>query len=152
MNKKIAIIVAIIIIAGGSFYAGMRYEQSKNTAANRNAGGFANLTPEERQARLQQFGATAGQGGGQRGTRANGGFATGDIISKDDKSITVKLPDGGSKIIFYSTSTQVKKAVDGTSDDLQTGTQVTVNGSANSDGSLTAQTIQIRQVIPPTGQ
>lgn len=152
MNKKIAVIIAIIIIAGGSFYAGMRYDQSKNTAANRNAGGFANLTSEERQARLQQFGTMAGQGGGQKGMQANGGFAFGDIISKDDKSITIKLPDGGSKIIFYSNSTQVKKAVDGTSDDLQTGTQVTINGTANSDGSLTAQTIQIRQTIPLTGQ
>lgn len=86
----------------------------------------------------QRQGAT----GNSRG--ASGGMATGEIIAKDEKSITIKLGDGGSKIVFYSTSTRVKKTIDGAATDLEIGKQVVISGSANQDGSITAQTIQMR--------
>ncbi len=149
MKKNIPVFIIIVIIVGaGSFYGGMKYDQSKNPTANRNAGGFANLSSEERQARLQQFGAI-GQNGGARGTQANGGFATGEIISKDEKSLTIKLQDGGSKIVFFSDSTPIMKSASGTSQDLATGEQVTVTGTANQDGSISAQSIQLRPNLPP---
>lgn len=149
MKKIIPIIIAVIIVGAGAFYAGMKYDQSKNPTANRNAGGLANLSSEERQTRLQQFGAI-GQSGGTRGTQANGGFATGEIISKDEKSLTIKLQDGGSKIVFFSDSTQIMKSASGTSQDLANGEQVTVTGTANQDGSLSAQSIQLRPNAPET--
>jgi len=130
MNKIIAIvIVSAVIVGGGSFYAGMKYDQSKNKT--------------ERQTRMQQFG---GGNGGPRGQQraAGGGFASGEIISKDDKSVTVKLQDGGSKIVFLSDSTKITKSTDGALSDLEAGKNVSVNGAANPDGSITAQTIQLR--------
>lgn len=82
-------------------------------------------------------------GGGANG--GNRGGASGDVISKDDKSFTVQMRDGsGSKIVFYSTSTRAVKAADIPIDSITVGQAITVNGQANSDGSITAQVIQVR--------
>lgn len=131
-NKIISIAVSVIVIGGGSFYAGMKYGQTG--AGGRRAGGG-------------QFRFQAGTDAGgtlQRGNRVAGGFATGEIISKDNGSVTVKLRDGGSQIIFLSDSTAVMKTVEGISADIDIGAQVTIVGTANSDGSLTAESVQIR--------
>ncbi len=147
-NKFIKIVIGAVIIGSVAFYGGMKYGQSNSPtggSAGLSQGNFQNLqnlSPEERQARLQQFGAGTN---GARGTRTNGGgFTSGEIITKDDKSITVKLQDGSSKIIFYSGTTEVGKSVNGTSADLEVGKTVSVNGTTNSDGSITSQSIQIR--------
>ena len=145
MKKTIVVIIGTIIIAGGSFFAGIKFNQHSNTSGGR---GFANLSPEERQARIGQFGGA----GGPRGIRNGGGmggFSGGEVIAKDDKSITVKLRDGGSKIIFFSGTTQVMKAATGTMEDIAIGAEITAMGSANQDGSISAQSIQVR---PNTSQ
>lgn len=151
MNKKNIAIIAVVAIAvaGGAFYGGMTYAKGKTPSVGNFPGG-QNLTAEQRQQFMQNGGGFGG--GGMRGANVDGGFAGGEIISMDDKSITVKLADGGSKIIFLSDSTTISKMTDGTKDDLVVGKQVTVNGTANSDGSVTAQTVQIRPNMAPTGQ
>lgn len=136
MAKKILPIVIVVILVGvGAFYGGMKYDQSK-AAANLSAN-FQNR---------QMAGSGTGSRNGTFGNRSGGGFVTGEIISKDDKSITVKLQDGGSKIIFYSDSTELDKFVSGTPNDLEVDKTIIVNGKANSDGSITAQSIQLRPV------
>lgn len=137
MNKLIAIVIATaVVVGGGAFYGGMKYAQStRQNFARRNLGG-------------QELGANAGAGfrggagGSQRGGGA-GGFTAWEIIAKDDKSITVKLQDGGSKIVFLSDSTEITKSAAGALSDLEIGKNISVNGTANSDGSVTAQTIQL---------
>ena len=154
MDKKnhiISMVAVIIVVAGAAFYGGMLYGASKSTQASLQgakgmAGGFGGG---------QRSGGAAGQGqggpGGQRGG-ANGGavgdFASGQITAKDDTSVTVKMRDGSSKIIFFSGSTGIDKSVSGTGSDLSVGQQVTVTGKSSPDGSLTAQTIQIRPAQP----
>ena len=55
------------------------------------------------------------------GIRSNANFIAGSVIAKDDKSLTIKLPDGGSKIIFYSVSTEIMKTATGTLEELKVG-------------------------------
>lgn len=148
INKMIPVIILVAVIAGGGgFYSGMKYGQSKVSSSGQNDfRNFANMTPEQRQQRMQQFGANGGTRtgtpDGQRGMM--GGVVGGEIISKDDKSVTVKLRDGGSKLIFLSDSTEVVRSVSSTANDLEVGKNISVNGTTNSDGSMTAQTIQVR--------
>ncbi|HRY60183.1 MAG TPA: DUF5666 domain-containing protein [Patescibacteria group bacterium] len=135
-NVLIAVIITIIITGGGAFYGGMLYGKSKSSS--------------------NKFAQAVGQFGGPNGTRngarngAGGGFVNGEVLSKDDKSITVKLQDGGSKIVLLSASTTVGKTTDGTLTDLEVGKNVMVTGTTNTDGSVTAKSIQIRPagVVP----
>ena len=141
MKKLIPIIIlAIIIIGGGAFYGGMKYAQNKVQGGFQN---LRNLSSEERQQRLQQMGADVGAGF-RSGNSGGSDFISGKIISKDDKSLTVKLPNGGSKIIFFSESTEISKFASGSANDLEIGKTITVNGTANQDGSITSNSIQIR--------
>jgi hypothetical protein len=132
MNTKILAGLIGIVLIGATFYGGMVY--GKSTASAR--GQFRNGMMGGR------FG-----GGGMRGM--NGGFAAGEILSKDATSLTIKMPDGSTKIIVISQSVQVSKMAPGSLDDLTVGTNVLVTGTPNSDGSLTGQTIQIRPAGSP---
>jgi len=140
MKKLLPIfIIAILAVGAGAFYGGMKYNQSKNPSSAFSRQNFQNLTPEQRQ-QLQQ----GSIGGNVIGTRAGSNFVSGQIISKDNNSLTVKMPDGSSKIVFYSASTTVSKMTAGSVNDMAVGSQIMVSGRQNSDGSYTAQTIQTR--------
>jgi len=125
--KLMLVLVGVVVIGGGSFFGG--YQVGKSSGP----GG-------------RQFG-----GLGQNGLRTDTGgnsFVTGEVISKDDTSVTVKLPSGGSQIVFVSDSTQITKSASGTMEDLTTGTQISASGSENTDGSISAKSIQIRPNVP----
>ena len=65
-------------------------------------------------------------------------------FSQDDKSLTIKLTEGGSRIVFLSASTTINKIVKVMSGDLKINESVLVNGTSNSDGTINANLIQIR--------
>ena len=125
-NKKAVYFIGGLILAVIIFYAGNLYGKRQSPASN--AQGFSQ----------NGFGNRARNMGG------NGGFAGGEILAKDDKSITLKTQNGGSRIVFYNGKTGITKSVDGILSDLVVGQTVSINGTANPDGSITAQTIQIR--------
>ncbi|MFZ5363930.1 MAG: DUF5666 domain-containing protein [Patescibacteria group bacterium] len=138
MKKFLPVVIAIvIIIGGGAFYGGMKYAESKNSSFKRN--GFPDFG-KELPVDGQRFNGGAGRSTG-------GNFTSGEIISVDDRSLTVKFPDGGSKIIFFSDSTKITKLAEGIKEDLKVGETVTASGTANDDGSITAEVIQLRPVL-----
>lgn len=132
MKKYLPVLIIAILIGGVAFYAGAQYGKNQTAAAAAGAGGRGNF------------------GGRQRG--GGGNFIGGQIVGKDDKSITVQSMDGSSKIIFFSDTTKIMKAVDGMLTDLAAGKQVTINGTPNPDGSITAQSIQLRTGMPRAPQ
>ncbi len=134
MNKKIGLVVIGILVLVGVFYIGMVYGKSQIPARGQGS---------------QAFGLNGrSTAGGMRNGGNFGGMTVGEILSKDAQSITLKLRDGSSKIIFYTDKTPIEKNVSGVSTDLVVGKQVSVTGTANPDGSLTAQSVQIRPAMP----
>lgn len=140
-NKSLKIVVAILILvlfSGASFYGGMIYGKGRGTNqqfSDGQNGGFA-------------------RGNGTRNTNGGpnsrgGNFISGEIISKDDKSITIKTPNNGSKIIMLSSTTTISKSTDGALNDLENGKTVMISGTTNTDGSIAAQNIQIRPAGTP---
>jgi len=129
-KKLIPIIVAFIIVAGGTFYGGMRFQEYRTKS---------------------QFGKMSDNmgrpGSGQRSGAPNvkgGSMTDGEIIAKDDKSVTVKTQDGSTKIVYFADSTTISKQTNGSPSDLSEGVQVMASGNKNSDGSIAATNIQIR--------
>ena len=142
-NKKIIIgVVVCLVVALLSFRGGRMYASKNITNAN-----------ASRQGQFTQGGFN--QNGGTRGSmmRGGGGFVSGEVLSIDSKSMTVKLPSGGpastqggSKIVFFSPTTKVEKTVDGTTADVVVGKQVMITGTANTDGSVNATSVQLRPI------
>jgi hypothetical protein len=134
--KAIYVLIIVIIVAAGAFYGGMLYQKSQRSSFAGGAGGFTS----------HRFG---GAGGGQGGFAGGAGGAQsmmpvrGQIVSTANGSITVKMQDGSSKIVNLTGQTKVSQTTTGSVSDLKTGTTVTAIGTANSDGSVTAQDVMI---------
>jgi len=131
MNKNIIMVVVAITFGGAGFFGGMKYQESK------------------RPANFRQF------NGNVQGLRTGGSQqvfrpVNGEIIGSDEQSITVKLQDGSSKIVLLAESTEFLKSQSGSKEDLKVGDKVMVVGSDNTDGSVTAQNIQINPPIRRT--
>jgi len=143
-NSIIITIVVAIIFAGGGFFGGMKYQQSKvpSFANGQFAGRLGN-------------GTRTGNGqfpGGTNGNRQGFRPVSGQIIDIGNNTFTVKLSDGSSKIVILSDKTEINKADTAGKDELKTGVNVAVFGATNSDGSVTATNIQLNpsQFMGPT--
>lgn len=130
-NLSVMLVIFIITIVL-SFYGGMKYAQSKKT-------NFANRP-------VMQGNGNFANNKNRMAERANGGMFSGEIISKDASSITLKLRDGGSKIIFFSDSTEFMKMSTSTINDFNINDNIIASGTSNSDGSITATSIQLRPI------
>lgn len=148
-NQIIAIFVLLLVVGGAAFFGGTKYQQRKNISGfNRQNTG------------IQGRGQGMGQGPGQDGNVAKNrgqvaGFrqTIGEIINIDDKSITVKLADGSSKIVLLSDSLTVSQATSAAKTDLKVGVKIAVSGDQNTDGSIIGRNIEINPrvaTITPT--
>jgi len=117
------LVIAIVALGGGFFWG-------KASGAVSGTAGFAGAYSSS----------TRRTAGGATG----GGLVTGTIATIDSSSITLQLANGNSEVVFYSTSTPVSEPTTVSANTLKVGTTVMVAGTSNSDGSVTAQTIQVR--------
>ncbi len=122
MNKQVIIYIVGGVLMVASFLGGYKYGQSQ-TVTDASKGRLG----------LNAAGGNFVRGTGDAqnsGRRINGqgfgGMVNGEILSLDDKSITVKMRDGSSKIVFYSGTTTIGKTTAGAATDLVIGKQVNV--------------------------
>ena len=124
-------VIGGIVIAAAAFYAGTYYQSTKAPQFAGMRGQFQNM-----------------QGNNRTGGTTRMGFrpVSGEIIDADAASITVKTQDGSSRIVVISDKTTVTEATEAAKTTLIKGAKVAVFGTENSDGSLTAQTVQLNPV------
>jgi hypothetical protein len=140
-TKYLIITVLLVTVVGaGSFFAGTKYQSGCRSTFNSQLGNGQNFSRSGRQ---------FPGGNGTNNGNPNGGFhpVNGEIINLGDNSLTVKMPDGGSKIAVLTNSTIYNQTSPAAKSDLQIGNQVGVFGTTNSDGSVTAQTIQLNPLF-----
>lgn len=134
-NQSLIIILSVALSLSVGFYAGTNYQSGKDASIRNGLGSLqANF-------RNRQNGTLTNSQPSR-----NGGQLIGEITSQDDKSITIKLTDGSSKIVFLSSTTAINKESAVTKTDLTVGTKIGVFGQSNTDGSLNAQSIQINPI------
>lgn len=134
-NNLLVTTIVAVIVGGLGFFGGIQY-QKVNANPARPGGQFQQLdNGQNRPAGLT----------GRNGTATRGGVSpvSGEILSIDDKSITVKSQDGSNKIVVYADSTNINKSSEGSFADLQVGEEVMVIGTEDANGTVTAQTISV---------
>jgi hypothetical protein len=140
-NNKI-ILPAVFLVVGiiSGFTGGYYY---RNYSISKMRGNFSNVQG-------QRF--TPNGNGGQNRNISGFNGTNGQIISNDNTSLTVKLNDGSTKIIILSDSTTYSDLIEANKSDLKTGINIAVFGTTNSDGSVTAERIQLNplNIIRPS--
>jgi hypothetical protein len=133
MNTKNNIIIGGVVLVILAFAGGMMYGRTHApvSASMKVPGNFQSM---------------------RAGSRQMGGMVAGQIISKDDMGVTVKLPTGGSKVILMGTSTPVSKTAAGSYNDIVVGAEVVITGSTNTNGSVNATSVQLRPELPTRNQ
>lgn len=130
MNKTIigAVVVSLVVGFGAGYFIHSSPTQTQNPQA-----GFAGRNG---------VGVRGGAGGA-------GGLLSGTVATKDSGSITIDTRDGSSHVVLITPATTVQKSVNGSVSDVSVGSTIIVTGTTNSDGSVSAASIQLRPSTPP---
>jgi len=129
--KPIVVLIIAVGVGALAFFGGVQYQLSKQSSGRSS---FA----------AGQFG-TGRTGTGAAGARrtGNGQPVSGEILSMDSSSITVKLADESSRIVLLTDKTIFNKTATVDKSELKVGDKVGVFGTTNTDGSVSAQNIQL---------
>jgi hypothetical protein len=95
------------------------------------------------------YAARTGGAGFAGRTGGMGGLLSGTVAASDSGSITLDTKDGSSHVILVTPATTVQKSVSGSLTDVAVGSTIIVTGTTNSDGSVSATSIQLRPATPP---
>ena len=136
------VILVIAVVSGGVGYKiGDKMSQAKRMTQ------FASMRQQGGQGSGQGLRDGSGQGktgGGQmqgQGRR----HTEGEILSVDDKGVTVKLADGTSKVVLFSDKTTYALSSTADKSKVVVGQKVDIVGDPNTDGSVSASEIRIVQ-------
>lgn len=151
-NIVIVTIVCAAIAGAGGFWGGTIYQKSQITTMMGNQMGG-------RGEGVSQLGRNGMNGNTSKTTNNNvpamngrgGGAISGEVTAKDDKSLTVKMTDGSSKIVIISDSTTYHLSAESDLNKIDVGTKVATFGTSNADGTLTANSIEINPVNKQVG-
>lgn len=126
--KPIVVFFITVGVGALAFYSGMQYRQNTQQPPGRNF--------------------TGQQGVGRTGMMSNrrignGQPVSGEIISMDTDSLTVKMIDGSSRIVLLNDKTIYNKTASVEKNELKVGEKVGVFGTMNPDGSVSAQNVQL---------
>lgn len=133
----IILLIAIII----SFFLGMHFQ------ARRNLFYSARFNPMMgyRQKMMFREGFTM-----RHGLSGRRGLTNGQIVGVSQNQITVKLSNGQTQTINFTSNTTFIKIEQANQNDLKTGATVSVVGSGDTSGSISAQSIRINLLPTPT--
>lgn len=127
--KPTVVIIIAVGVGALSFFGGIQYQKSQSPIGRNFMNG------------QQGVGRTGANTGARR--MGNGQPVSGEILSIDDTSLTVKLVDGSSRIVLLTDKTIFNKTATVEKSELKVGEKVGVFGTNNTDGSVTAQNVQL---------
>ena len=133
MNRVVRIalgVVAVVIIAAGSFFGGAAYGRSRSAAASSGSNGTANSRGQ------RSFGAAPG---------GQGGFLAGQIQAIDSGGFTLTDNSGKEVRVNVTSTTLIQEQTSVSLTNLKQGDTVAVSGSQASDGSVTARLVRVGQ-------
>ncbi len=138
MNRTLQIVLAVvvvIIVAGGSFYGGVLYGQGQSQTARSGANRFNN-NPNGGYFQV-------GPGGqGFQGQRGQGGGAVFGQVSEVGAGYLVVDNNGTQTKVTVTDTTLMEKNVSVKLTDFAVGDTVIVSGTAATDGTITARSVQ----------
>lgn len=122
-NQNVFTVFLVVFGLIISFFGGIFYQKSQKPA------GFDRFNSQSNRTRFTQ------------GTRP----VAGTIIKKNEESITIKLRDGSTKIVFLTEKTKIFKSTPALKEELEENKDIFVIGQQNQDGSIFAENIQINR-------
>lgn len=136
-TKQLALTAVVVVIVGGiGFGAGMKYQSSRQPAWGR-------LGATGNRAGNMMRPSGGREAGGQLMNRLGGRPVAGEVIAINDNTLTIKSPDGSTRLVVLSETTNINQATTADKSEIKVGSNVAVFGSDNSDGSVTAQNVQL---------
>ncbi|MGC8827792.1 MAG: DUF5666 domain-containing protein [Anaerolineae bacterium] len=133
LTRTVQYIIAalvLIIVAGGSFYAGTVYGKNQAQAALRAA------------ARQRGMPFAQGTPGAQRFQGRGMVFGTIEEVGADG-TLVVKDNNGSRVKVRVTDTTLIEKTISAAPADLQSGESVMISGTSEQDGSITARSVQV---------
>lgn len=145
MNQTLRIalgVVVVLILVAGSFYGGTLYGKQQ----------AEDSVPEAFRERMAQFAQSGGAAGTHEGGVGQGGFGrfggqggglVGQIEEINGDTLVITNMNGQQTRVQVTETTLIEKYASVTVAELEPGEQVTVSGSENEDGSITARSVQV---------